>query len=46
MINLDHMEKLVLTWTYLLLMMHFQELLVVSLHLQLSKNNSKMGTQL
>lgn len=46
MIDLDHMEKLVLTWTYLLLMMHFQELLVVSLHLQLATNNCKRGTQL
>lgn len=46
MFNLDHMEKLVLTLTYLLLMMHFQELVVESLHLQLAKNNSKRGTQL
>ena len=46
MFDLDHMEKSVLTLTYLLLMMRFQELVVESLRLQLAKNNSKRGTQL
>lgn len=44
--NLDHMEKSVLTLTYLLLMMCFQELVADSLHLQLAKNKTKKGTKL
>lgn len=46
MFDLDHMEMLVLTSTYLLLMMRIPELVVESLHLQLAKNNSKRASQL